>query len=143
MSRHLRTLIIVAGCLVLALDVVTLGYAFTRGGEAPLPKYPGRIAVCHGCGVQHMVLDGTDKQDLWLQGIFDELRCSWVERIAERRVRVLNVPMAARAARLIDFHSGNQAGVRGLNRIVGLRSAPVDRGIESRHGDLAFKPIDW
>ena len=51
--------------------------------------------------------------------------------------------MATRAARLIDLHSGDQAGVRGLNRIVVLGSAPIDRGIESRHGDLAFKPIDW
>ncbi len=76
MSRHLRTLIIVAGCLVLALDVAALGYAFTRGGEAPLPKYPGRIAVRDGCGVQHMFFDGTDKQELCLQGIFDDLSVS-------------------------------------------------------------------
>ena len=76
MSRHLRTLIIVAGCLVLALDVVALGYAFTRGGDAPLPKYPGRIAVRDGCGVQHMFFDGTDKQELCLQGIFDDLSVS-------------------------------------------------------------------
>ena len=79
MSRHLRTLIIVAGCLVLALDVVALGYAFTRGGDAPLPKYPGRIAVRDGCGVQHMFFDGTDKQELCLQG------SSTPERLAERR----------------------------------------------------------
>jgi len=76
MSRHLRTLIIVAGCLVLALDVVALGYAFTRGGDAPLPKYPGRIAVRDGCGVQHMFFDGTDEQELCLQGIFDDLSVS-------------------------------------------------------------------
>ncbi len=38
MSRHLRTLILLAGCLVLALDVVTLGYAFTRGGGTHLEK---------------------------------------------------------------------------------------------------------
>src|SRR4029079_19118632 len=57
MRRRLRTLILVAGCLVLALDVATLGYAFTRGGGAHLPKYPGLIAVRAGCGVQHMFFD--------------------------------------------------------------------------------------
>lgn len=76
MSRHLRTLILVAGCLVLALDVAALGYAFTRGGGLHLPKYPGRIAVRSGCGVQHMFFDGTDKKTMCLQDIFDELSVS-------------------------------------------------------------------
>ena len=57
MKRHVTTLIIVVGCLVLALDVVTLGYAFTRGGGFQLAKFPGRIAVRDGCGLQHMWLD--------------------------------------------------------------------------------------
>jgi Tol biopolymer transport system component len=76
MSRHVRTLILVAGCLVLALDVAALGYAFTRGGGMQLPKYPGRIAVRTGCGVQHMFFDGTDKKLMCLQDIFDELSVS-------------------------------------------------------------------
>jgi Tol biopolymer transport system component len=76
MSRHLRTLILVAGCLVLALDVVVLGYAFTRGGGVHLPKYPGLIAARSGCGVQHMFFDGTDKKSLCLRDIFDELSVS-------------------------------------------------------------------
>jgi len=76
MRRHLRTLILVAGCLVLALDVATLGYAFTRGGGAHLPKYPGLIAVRAGCGVQHMFFDGTDKKTMCLQGVFDEVSVS-------------------------------------------------------------------
>jgi dipeptidyl aminopeptidase/acylaminoacyl peptidase len=76
MSRHLRALILVAGCLVLALDVAVLGYAFTRGGGMHLPKFPGRIAVRSGCGVQHMYVDGTDKRMMCLRDIFDELSVS-------------------------------------------------------------------
>ena len=76
MSRHLRTLILVAGCLVLALDVAALGYAFTRGGGTHLEKFPGRIAVRSGCGVQHMYLDGTDKRTMCLQDVFDEVSVS-------------------------------------------------------------------
>jgi Tol biopolymer transport system component len=76
MSRHLRTLIIVAGCLVLALDIATLGYAFTRGGGPHMPRYPGRIAVRDGCGVEHMFFDGDDRKMMCLQDIFDELSVS-------------------------------------------------------------------
>jgi Tol biopolymer transport system component len=76
MRRHLRTLILVAGCLVLALDVATLGYAFTRGGGAHLPKYPGLIAVRAGCGVQHMFFDGTDGKTMCLHDVFDEISVS-------------------------------------------------------------------
>lgn len=76
MSRHLRTLILVVGCLVLALDVATLGYAFTRGGGMHLEKFPGRIAVRSGCGLQHMYPDGTDKRIMCLEDVFDELSVS-------------------------------------------------------------------
>jgi Tol biopolymer transport system component len=77
MKRHLTVVIIVVGALVLALDVAALGYAFTRGGDKPLPKYPGRIAVRDGCGVQHMFFDGTDKKEMCLDGIYDDLSVSW------------------------------------------------------------------
>jgi len=76
MTRHLRTLIVVAGCLVMALVVAVLGYAFTRGDGPFMPKYPGRIAVRDGCGVQHMFFDGSDKKTLCLQSIFDDLSVS-------------------------------------------------------------------
>jgi Tol biopolymer transport system component len=76
MSRHVRPLIIVAGCLVMALVVAVLGYAFTRGGGPFMPKFPGRIAVRDGCGAQHMYIDGTDKRVMCLQGIFDDLSVS-------------------------------------------------------------------
>ena len=76
MKRHLTTLIIVAGCLVLALDVAALGYAFTRGGGTHLARYPGRLAVRDGCGVQHMFFDGTDRKTMCLQGIFDAVSVS-------------------------------------------------------------------
>ena len=76
MKRHVTTLIIVVGCLVLALDVVTLGYAFTRGGGFQLAKFPGRIAVRDGCGLQHMWLDGTDRRTMCLQNIFDDVSVS-------------------------------------------------------------------
>jgi len=73
MKRHVTILIIVVGCLVLALDVVTLGYAFTRGGGFQLAKFPGRIAVRDGCGLQHMWLDGTDRRTMCLQNVFDDV----------------------------------------------------------------------
>jgi dipeptidyl aminopeptidase/acylaminoacyl peptidase len=76
MSRHLRTLILIAGALVLLLVVATLGYAFTRGGGPHNPKYPGLLAVRDGCGVQHTFFDGTDKKTLCLQDIFDDLSVS-------------------------------------------------------------------
>ena len=76
MRRHLRTLILIAGCLVLLLDVAVLGYAFTRGGGLHLPRFPGRIAVRDGCGVQHMWIDATDKRMLCLQGVFDQVSVS-------------------------------------------------------------------
>jgi Tol biopolymer transport system component len=76
MSRHLRTLILVAGCLVLALDVAALGYAFTRGGGLHVARLPGRIAVRDGCGLQHMWVDGTDKRTMCLQEVFDEVSVS-------------------------------------------------------------------
>ena len=76
MKRHLRTLIIVAGCLVLALDIATLGWAFTRAGGFQLAKLPGRIAVRDGCGVQHMWPDGTDRRTMCLQGVFDDVSVS-------------------------------------------------------------------
>ena len=76
MRRHLRTLIIVAGALVLVLVIATLGYAFTRDGGPHTPKFPGRIAVRDGCGVQHMYLDGSDKRTMCLQSVFDDLSVS-------------------------------------------------------------------
>jgi Tol biopolymer transport system component len=76
MSRRLRTLVIVAGGVVLLLVVGTLGYAFTRGDGTHKPKYPGRIAVRSGCGVEHMFFDGTDKKTMCLQDIFDDLSVS-------------------------------------------------------------------
>lgn len=76
MRRHLRTLILVAGCLVLLLDVAVLGYAFTRGGGLHLPRFSGRIAVRDGCGVQHMWVDATDKRMLCLQDVFDQVSVS-------------------------------------------------------------------
>ena len=76
MTRHLRTLILVAGCLVMLLVVATLGYAFTRTGGPHMPRYPGLIAVRAGCGVQHMFFDGTDKKMLCLQDVFDEVSVS-------------------------------------------------------------------
>jgi hypothetical protein len=76
MTRHLRTLIIVAGAAVLVLVVATLAYAFTRGGGSDLPKFPGRIAVRAGCGVQHMYIDATDKRTMCLEGIFDDFSVS-------------------------------------------------------------------
>jgi Tol biopolymer transport system component len=90
MSRNTRALIILAGCLVLALDLVTLGYAFTRGGGMHLPKFPGRIAVRDGCGVQHMYPDGTDKRTMCLQDVFDDVsvsrngdRIAWDTKLAD------------------------------------------------------------
>ncbi len=76
MRRHLRTIILVAGCLVLLLDVAVLGYAFTRGGGLHLPRFTGRIAVRDGCGVQHMWADATDKRMLCLQDAFDQVSVS-------------------------------------------------------------------
>jgi Tol biopolymer transport system component len=76
MRRHLRTIILVAGCLVLLLDVAVLGYAFTRGGGLHLPRFSGRIAVRDGCGVQHMWADATDKRMLCLQDVFDQVSVS-------------------------------------------------------------------
>jgi len=76
MRRHLRTIILVAGCLVLLLVVATLGYAFTRGGGTDMPKFAGRIAVRDGCGVQHMYPDDTDKRMLCLQDVFDQVSVS-------------------------------------------------------------------
>ena len=76
MSRHLRTIILAAGCLVLLLDVATLGYAFTRGGGPHLPRFPGRIAVRSGCGVQDMYVDATDKRMHCLQNVFDQVSVS-------------------------------------------------------------------
>jgi len=76
MKRHLTLLIILAGCLVLALDVVTLGYAFTRGGGFHLARFPGRIAVRDGCGMQHMWPDGTDRRTMCLQKVFDDVSVS-------------------------------------------------------------------
>jgi Tol biopolymer transport system component len=74
MTRHVRTLILVAGGLVLLLVIGTLGYAFTRGGGGThLEKFPGRIAVVDDCGVQHMYVDGTDQRTMCLQDIFDDL----------------------------------------------------------------------
>jgi Tol biopolymer transport system component len=76
MNRHLRTLIVVIGCIVLAADVATLGYAFTRGGGPHMPRYPGRIAVRDGCGLQHMFFDGTDQKTMCLTDVFDEVSVS-------------------------------------------------------------------
>jgi Tol biopolymer transport system component len=76
MKRNLRALIIVVGCIVLAADVATLSYAFTRGGGPHLPRYPGRIAVRDGCGLRHMFFDGSDQRTLCLQDVFDEVSVS-------------------------------------------------------------------
>ncbi|HEY3050252.1 MAG TPA: hypothetical protein VGJ40_00885 [Gaiellaceae bacterium] len=76
MKRNIRALFIVVGCLVLAADVATLGYAFTRGGGTHMPRYPGRIAVRDGCGLEHMFFDGSDQRMLCLQDVFDAVSVS-------------------------------------------------------------------
>jgi len=74
--------------------------------------------------------------------VLRELRRVWIERVANRGMEVLTVPVAARAIRLIVFHSGSQVVIRGLQRVVRLWCAPIDGGIEGRHGDVAFEPTD-
>src|SRR4029453_18709610 len=63
-------------CIVLAFVAATLGYAFTRGGGPHKPRYPGRLAVRDGCGLRHMLFDGSDQRMLCLQGVFDTVSVS-------------------------------------------------------------------
>ena len=76
MSRNSRLIIVIALVVVLAADLAALGYAFTRGGGEHLPRYPGRIAVRAGCGLEHMFFDGKDKKTMCLQDVFDDVSVS-------------------------------------------------------------------
>lgn len=76
MSRNSRIIVVIVLVVVLAADVAALGFAFTRGGGDHLPRYPGRLAVRAGCGLEHMFFDGTDKKTMCLQGVFDEVSVS-------------------------------------------------------------------
>jgi Tol biopolymer transport system component len=76
MSRRVRILLVVAGCLVLAAVAAAIGLAVTRDNGPHKPRYPGRIAVRDGCGLKHMFFDGTDQRELCLQGVFDTVSVS-------------------------------------------------------------------
>jgi Tol biopolymer transport system component len=76
MSRRVRILVIVAGCVVVAAVAAAIGYAFTRDNGPHMPRYPGRIAVRDGCGLKHMFFDGSDQKELCLQDIFDTVSVS-------------------------------------------------------------------
>ena len=76
MSRRARILVIVAGLVVLAAVAAALGFAFTRNDGPHKPRYPGRVAVRYGCGLRNMFFDGTDRQVLCLQDIFDTVSVS-------------------------------------------------------------------
>jgi Tol biopolymer transport system component len=76
MSRRVRILIIVTGCVVLAAVVATIGFAFTRDDGPHKPRYPGRIAVRNGCGLKHTFFDGTDPRELCLQDVYDTVSVS-------------------------------------------------------------------
>jgi Tol biopolymer transport system component len=75
-SRRVRILIVVAGCLVLAAVVAALGFAFARDDGPHKPRYPGRIAVRSGCGLTHMFFDGKDRRELCLKDVFDTVSVS-------------------------------------------------------------------
>ena len=80
MRRQLRTIILVAGCLVLLLDVAVLGYAFTRGGGlAPPAVHRAGSRSGTAAALQHMWADATDKRMICLQDAFDH-----GERVQER-----------------------------------------------------------
>jgi Tol biopolymer transport system component len=76
MSRRVRILIVVAGCVVLAAVAAALGFAFARDDGPHKPRYPGRIAVRYGCGLKHMFFDGKDRQELCLNDVFDTVSVS-------------------------------------------------------------------
>jgi len=76
MSRRVRILALVAGCVVLAAVAAAIGYAVARDDGPHKPRYPGRIAVRSGCGLRHTFFDGTDPQVMCLQDVFDTVSVS-------------------------------------------------------------------
>jgi Tol biopolymer transport system component len=76
MSRQVRILVVVAGCVVVAAVAAAIGFAFSRDNGPHKPRYPGRVAVRAGCGLKHMFFDGTDQRELCLRDVFDTVSVS-------------------------------------------------------------------
>jgi Tol biopolymer transport system component len=73
-----RTLILVAGLVALVAVVAAVAVGMALGGDDDRkPKYPGRIAVRHDCGLVHFFQDGSDQKTLCLTDVWDAVSQSW------------------------------------------------------------------
>ena len=61
---------------LLAVAAVVVGIAL-GGDEDNKPRYPGRIAVRHDCGIVHFFQDGSDQKTLCLTDAWDAVSQSW------------------------------------------------------------------
>jgi Tol biopolymer transport system component len=66
----------VAAVLVLAAVGAAVGFALTRDDTKTL-RYPGRLAVRDGCGIRHTFFDGTDPDEICLDGVWAGVSVSW------------------------------------------------------------------